>query len=97
MKKLELLHDIVGINDDGVECYPFKGLKGSKRESFSYTFSTTDNTSFQPVNEAGLRRLVEEGEFNTRGRVRMVPANANSTAGAGAMKVVRYKGRALPL
>lgn len=97
MSRLELIHDIIGINADGQICHPFKGLSGPKRGHFSYTLSTTDNTSFAAVAEPELRRMIESGEFNERGRVRMVPANATTTSGAGAMSVVRYKGRALPL
>ena len=93
---VELLHDVVGINEAGDECHPFKGLAGAKLGYFSYTLQN-DNTTFQAVGEPELRRMIEAGEFNDRGRVRMVPAGASSTAGAGALRVARYKGRRLPL
>ena len=95
-RTLEILDDVVGINEAGVECHPFKGLAGPKRGQFSYTF-LNDNTTFKPVDEAELRRMIEAGDFNERGRVRMVPPGSASTSGAGALRVVRYKGRRLPL
>ena len=95
-RTLELLHDVVGINDDGALCHPFKGLAGAKSGCFSYTLNS-DNTTFMPISEPDLRRMVESGNFNERGRIRMVPTGATTTSGAGALQVVRYKGRVLPL
>lgn len=97
MKPIEQILDIVGINEAGIECHPYKGLKGDKTGYFSYTFKTDSNTDFARATEADLRKLIEGGEFNDRGRIRMVPANALSTSGAGALRVIRYKGRLLPL
>jgi hypothetical protein len=93
---LELLEDIVGINEAEELCHPFKGVRGDKRGYFSYTLSN-DNTKFAAIGELDLRRMVESGEFNERGRIRMVPAGASSRAGAGGLSVFSYKGRVLPL
>lgn len=93
---IELLKDVVGTKMAGVERHPVKGIDGDKFGFFSYTFSS-DNSTFQPVTEAELRRMIEAGEFNTRGRVRMVPANATTTGGARGLRVRSYKGRQLPL
>lgn len=94
--KLEFLSDVVGINEAGEECHPFKGIRGDKRGFYSFTLSS-DNTTFTAISEPELRRRIEAGEFNSSGRVRMIPAGATSTSGAGALSVVRYKGRTLPL
>src|SRR5690348_17336074 len=93
---VELLHDVIGMNESGDTCHPFKGLSGSKRGQFSYTLQN-DNKTFRAVGEPELRRMIEAGEFNERGRVRMIPAGATRTSGAGALRVVSYKGRRLPL
>ncbi len=89
---IEMLEDIEGLNDEGVICYPFKGQQGDKKGFYSYTFSS-DNKTFQPATEAKLRQLIETGEFADKGRIRMVPKGATSTAQAGAMKVQNYKGK----
>ena len=69
---LEILEDVSCINDDGLERHPFKGVKGDKKGFFSYTLSS-DNTTFKPATEARLRELIEDGEFNNKGRIRMAP------------------------
>lgn len=97
MSRLELIPDIIAINKDGEACHPFKGLIGPKCGYFNYTLSTTDSTSFVAISDLELRHMIEDGEFNERGRVRMVPANATSTSGASALSVGRYMGRVLPL
>ncbi len=89
---IEILEDVVGINDDGLECHPFKGLRGDKKGYFSYTLST-DNTTFRPATELQLRKLIEDGEFRDKGRIRMVPKGSATTGGAGALKVQKYNGR----
>lgn len=89
---LEIIEDIIGINYDGLECHPFKGVKGDKKGFFSYTLSA-DNTTFKPVNETQLRKLIEDGEFQNKGRIRMIPKGATSTGGAGALKVQKYNGK----
>lgn len=92
----ELLEDIVGINAAGEVCHPFKGVRGTKRGHFSFTLSN-DNTSFQGATEALLRRMIAAGDFDYTGRIRMVPVGAKSTSGAGALRVVKYRGKKLPL
>lgn len=89
---LEILEDVIGINHDGVECHPFKGVKGDKKGFYSYTLST-DNKTFKPATEAQLRELIENGEFQSRGRIRMIPKGSKSTGGAGALKVQKYIGK----
>jgi hypothetical protein len=93
---LALLTDVVGINDDSIVCHPYLGLTRSKRGYYSFTLSN-DNKTFAPISEADLRRKIESGEFNDRGRIRMVPFGSTAVSGAGAMRVVRYNGRLLPL
>ncbi|WP_285318478.1 hypothetical protein [Stenotrophomonas maltophilia group sp. Smal35] len=96
MRALELLYDIVGVNSAGVECHPFKGLVGAKVGKFSYTMNR-DNTTFKGIDESVLRRMVESGDFNERGRIRMVSSGSTGTSGASALRVVSYRGRLLPL
>jgi len=96
LRELELLEDIVGINEAGEDCHPFKALTGDKRGYFSYTLQSC-NTTFKAIGESDLRRMIEAGDFNACGRVRMIPAGSLRTAGAGALRIVRYRGRRLPL
>lgn len=93
---LELLEDVIGINEAGLVCHPYKYQRGSKKGCFSYTFKT-DNKSFQGIEEAGLRALIEDGQFNDVGRIFMVPAGSKNTDGHGALNVIRYKGVRLPI
>lgn len=97
MPNIEMIREIVGINKNGEICHPFKGISGAKRGKYSYTLSTKDNNSFIAIDEAGLRRMIESGEFNDKGRVRMIPASAKSSSGAGALSIKQYMGRLLPL
>jgi hypothetical protein len=91
---IEILEDVVGVNDDGIECHPFKGIKGDKKGFYSYTLSS-DNTTFKPATELQLRELIENGEFLDKGRIRMIPKGAVTTAAAGAMKVQKYNGKTI--
>lgn len=75
--KIEILRDVVGMNNSGEECHPFKGVRGTKKGFYSFTLDS-DNSTFKPISEAELRRRIEAGEFNHRGRIRMVPAGATS-------------------
>jgi hypothetical protein len=93
---IELFEAIVGLNEQGKICHPFKGLKGDKKGLFSITFSA-DNTTFRGVTEQELRTLVISGAFNDAGRIRMIPKGADSTSGAGALHPVSYQGSKLPL
>lgn len=95
-KKIELLEDVTGINENGMLCHPFKGLVRDKKGKFSFTLSS-DNISFRGVTEMELRELLESGSFNERGRIRMIPFDATSTGGAGALRPISYKGKKLPI
>lgn len=92
----ELLEEVVGINDAGEVCHPFTGVLGGKTGLFSYTM-LSDNTTFKGINAASLRRKIEAGEFNYKGRIRMIPKRAISTSHAGALRVVSYMGKKLPI
>lgn len=89
---LELIHDIVGINDAGQKCHPFKGVRGEKKGFYSFTFSS-DNTTFRPITETELRKKIEDSDFNEVGRIRMIPAGETKTSGAGALSVFTYLGK----
>jgi|GEM_PF-1341093 len=94
---IEMLRDIVGISKSGEICHPFKGRVGVGKGKFSINLKTQNNRSFATVTEAILRSLVEKGEFNDKGTIRMVPKNAKSTGGASALRPRIYKGKKLPL
>ena len=89
---LDLINDVVGYNDAGEKCHPFKGKQGSKKGFYSYTFSS-DNSTFKPITETELREKIETGEFNGRGRIRMIPKETTKTSGAGALSVHSYLGK----
>lgn len=89
---LDLIHDIVGVNNAGQKCHPFKGIKGDKKGFYSYTLST-DNTTFKPITETELRKKIEDGDFIGQGRIRMIPAGEMKTSGAGALSVFSYLGK----
>jgi hypothetical protein len=71
-------------------------LKGNKKWMFSITFFS-DNKTFKGVEEDELRRLFDSGDFNEKGRIRMVPYGLNLTGGAGALRPVSYKGEKRPI
>jgi hypothetical protein len=89
---LDLIIDIVGYNDAGETCHPFKGKQGSKKGFYSYTLSS-DNLTFDPITETELRNKIEGGEFNGAGRIRMIPLGTTKTSGAGALSVHSYLGK----
>jgi len=88
---LDLIHDIVGYNDSGAKCHPFKGKQGAKKGFYSYTFSS-DNSTFKPISETELRNKIENGGFNGVGRIRMIPEGTTKTSGASALTVHSYLG-----
>jgi len=92
---LELLKDVEGCNGADETCHPVKCVSGTKRGYFNYRLSSKG--TFTRISEADLRGMIERGEFNTRGCIRMVPVHAASTAGAAGLCVVKYKGMLLPL
>ena len=91
---LDLIHDIVGFNEAGQKCHPFKGKQGDKKGYYSYTLSS-DNKTFKPITEIELRKKIENGEFNGIGRIRMIPEGTTETSGAGALSVHSYLGKRL--
>lgn len=52
---LGLIYDIVGYNDAGQKCHPFKGKQGTKKGFYSYTL-LNDNKTFKPITETELRK-----------------------------------------
>ena len=87
---IHIFEEITGINQEGFKCHPFRGLKGQKKGFFSYTLST-DNKSFRPASESELKALVLSGAFEGKGRIRMIPKGAKTTASAGALSVRNHK------
>ena len=93
---LDILEDVIGINEAGLVCHPYKYQRGPKKGLFSYTFKN-DNKSFKGIDEAGLRALIENGQFNDNGRIFMVPSGSKNVERHGALNVIRYKGIPLPI
>jgi len=98
MPSTELLTDVIGINSAGVVCHPFKGKReGPKKDLFSYTFKTDSNVGYEAATESEIKRMIEAGEFNEKGRIRMIPAGTQATGNASALSVKRYLGKSLPI
>lgn len=93
---IEVIEDIIGKNEAGLVCHPYKYLRGEKKGFFSYTFEN-DNKTFKAVTEADLRKMIEAGMFNDRGRIFMLPAGSLTVKYNGALRVTRYKGELLPI
>ncbi|WP_421549155.1 hypothetical protein [Pseudomonas sp. QD4] len=94
---LDLLEDVIGKNEAGLICHPYKGQRGEGKGLYSYTLETENNRNFINVDELKLRSLIEKGQFNEKGRIRMVPAGSVDTARQGALNVLRYNGHLLPI
>lgn len=90
---LDLKKGIIGLNDDGETCHPYKCIEGDKAGFYSYTLSS-NNKTFKPATKSKLREMIEAGDFQSGGRIRMIPLGTTRT-GAGAMKVQSYTGRAV--
>lgn len=97
MSKFEFLEEVVGFHQNGVKCHPYKGLRGPKKGKFSYTLKTDDNTDFQAATASELIKMIEEGAFDTKGRIRMLPLDAQYSKFNSALSVVSYSGQNLPL
>lgn len=93
----ELLEDVIGVNQAGLVCHPYKLSRGKKSGQYSYTLETDNNLNYIGIDEAGLRALIESGAFNEKGRIRMLPAGCPSGAIGNALSVRRYQGRLLPI
>ena len=97
---VKMLRNIVGLNRSGKTCHPFKGRVGVSKGRFSINLKKHDNRSFASVTEDILRSLIERGEFNEGGTIRMVAEDAEDaeyTGGASALRPRMYKGKKLPL
>ena len=94
---IEILTDIVGVNRSGEICHPYRVRVGVHSAKFSINFKKQKNKSFAAVTENILRSLIEEGEFNEQGTIKMVVKDAQYTGGASALRPRAYKGKKLPL
>ncbi|WP_060482686.1 hypothetical protein [Pseudomonas sp. NBRC 111119] len=92
-----LLEDVIGVNQAGQVCHPYKLTRGNKAGQYSYTLETDNNLNYIGVDEAGLRSLIESGAFNEKGRIRMLPAGYQAGAVGNALSVRRYQGKLLPI
>ena len=95
MSNFEFLNDVVGINDEGVHCHPYKQTVAKQKQMFSYSFET-HNRGFKPATAEELIALIEEGRFDEKGKIRMLPPDSTNTEKNGAMRVAFYKGRKPP-
>ena len=94
---IEILRDIVGLSGSGETRHPFKGRAGVNKGKFSINLKKKNDRSFAAVTEEILRSLIEKGEFNESGTIRMVAEDAQYTGGASALRPKIYKGKKLPL
>jgi hypothetical protein len=76
---------------DGTHVYPYKGVRGDKKDLYSVNF-TDDNKQFKGVTEQELVSLVESGKFTSRGVIRMLPLNAKPGADRNAFSPTHYRG-----
>jgi hypothetical protein len=95
MSSFEFLYDVVGINDDGIECHPYKQTVAGQKGRFSYSFES-HNRGFKPATATDLIALIEDGRFDQKGKIRMLPPDSKNTGNNGAMRVAFYKGQELP-
>ena len=89
-----MLTDIVG-GEPGAVCHPVAMVKPSKKGLFS--FKPNHRSAYRAVSESKLRLMIERGDFDRSGSVRMVSPSAKSSACAPALRVRSYKGKRLPL
>lgn len=80
--------------EDGTRVYPYKGVRGDKKDLFSVNF-TNDNKQFKGVTESELISLVEGGHFSSRGVIRMLPLDAEPSSHRSAFSPTHYRGRQL--
>jgi len=92
---LKLIADIVGRNSSGEICHPYQFTRKPHAGLYSYSFE--GNQEYQYCDEAELRKLVEAGRFNSKGTIRMVPKEDVNLKRSGAMSVLKYKDKFLPL
>jgi hypothetical protein len=94
-RSLYMLTDIVGTNNAEVVCHPVAMVLPPKKGLFSV--KPRPNAKYLGVTEADLRKMIERGDLDKHGSVRMVPFDATSSAHASALRVRRYRGKKLPL
>ena len=95
MSRFEFFEDVVGLNDDDTHCHPYKHTVRGQKGKFSYSFET-HNRGFMPATAAELIALIEDGQFDGKGKIRMLPLDSKDTKNNGAMRVVLYKGQQMP-
>ncbi|WP_122432085.1 HNH endonuclease [Pseudomonas viridiflava] len=95
MSRFEFLLEVVGVNEEGTHCHPYKQTIRGQKGKFSYSFKI-HNRDFIPATEEELIALIEEGAFDNQGKIRMLPLDSENTKRNGAMRVAYYKGRKLP-
>jgi hypothetical protein len=97
LDSIEIMTDIVGVNRSGEICHPYRVRVGVHNAKFSINFKKQKNKSFAAVTESILRSLIEEGEFDEKGTIKMIVKDAQYTGGATALRPRAYKGEKLPL
>ncbi|MFR0673122.1 HNH endonuclease [Enterobacterales bacterium AW_CKDN230030176-1A_HGKHYDSX7] len=95
MSSFEFLDDVVGINDEGIRCHPYKHTVAKQKHRFSYSFET-HNRGFKPATAEELIAMIENGQFDKKGKIRMLPPDSTNTKKNGAMRVEIYKGKNSP-
>ena len=78
-------------SESGERVYPYKGVKGPKKDLYSVSYSGKSN-EYVGVTESELIASVEAGKFSERGTIRMLPLKAPSGAQRNGFAPTHYKG-----
>ena len=71
------------LNSDGVEVFPYTGIRGKKTGLFRVNF-TSDTNKFEGSSEEQLITAITSGKFRDRGTVRMLPLDSDTSPGNNA-------------
>lgn len=85
---------IWSLDKSGQKVYPYKGERGDKKGLYSVNF-TNDTKQFEAYTEEQLIRAVEDGNFDNKGTIRMLPLNYKAGAERNAYAPAFYLGNSI--
>ena len=68
---------------DGKKVFPYTGIRGANKGLYSVNF-TSDTKNYEGMDEAELVGAIENGRFQFRGSIRMLPLGADTSQGNNA-------------